>query len=274
MIYVTGDCHGDYERFYDYNFPESANMTRRDYVVVAGDFGLWNKDPKYEARLDSLTTLPFTILFCDGNHENFERLLGNEFKEIPWNGGKAKIIRANVLYLERGYVFTIQGKKFFVFGGASSHDIDGGILAADGHTRHAAGEDKNMYFKYIDKDFGSVSEAVKEFRFAKQNYPGLLRVKDWSWWKEEMPDEEEMERGRKSLEAVGNKVDYIVTHCAPTEIVSMLYPWEKHVSDPCTRYLTQIAYNTEFKNWFFGHYHDNRNFGKYILLYEQILRIA
>ena len=30
----------------------------------------------------------------------------------------------------------------------------------------------------------------------------------------------------------------------------------------------------EQKEWFFGHYHDNRNLkGKYVLLYEQIIRI-
>lgn len=33
-----------------------------------------------------------------------------------------------------------------------------------------------------------------------------------SWWPEEMPSEEEMERCRASLDRVGWKVDYVVTH--------------------------------------------------------------
>ena len=28
MIYVTGDCHGNFARFEQKNFPEQANMTK------------------------------------------------------------------------------------------------------------------------------------------------------------------------------------------------------------------------------------------------------
>ena len=31
----------------------------------------------------------------------------------------------------RGQVYELEGKKIFTFGGASSHDIDGGILELD-----------------------------------------------------------------------------------------------------------------------------------------------
>ena len=37
-------------------------------------------------------------------------------------------IGRNVYHLLRGYVFDFCGKKFFSFGGASSHDVDDGIL--------------------------------------------------------------------------------------------------------------------------------------------------
>ena len=36
MIFVTGDCHGNFERFKPEYFPEQAQMTKRDIVIWAG----------------------------------------------------------------------------------------------------------------------------------------------------------------------------------------------------------------------------------------------
>ena len=45
MIYITGDCHSNFERFIPRNFPEQKEMTKDDYVIICGDFGgVWNKD--------------------------------------------------------------------------------------------------------------------------------------------------------------------------------------------------------------------------------------
>ena len=45
MIYITGDCHRNYERFNTRCFPEQKEMTKDDYVIVCGDFGgVWMKD--------------------------------------------------------------------------------------------------------------------------------------------------------------------------------------------------------------------------------------
>ena len=38
MIYVTGDCHGNFARFEQKNFPEQANMTKDDTVIITGDY--------------------------------------------------------------------------------------------------------------------------------------------------------------------------------------------------------------------------------------------
>ena len=39
MIYITGDCHNNFERFNTRNFPEQKEMTKDDYVIICGDFG-------------------------------------------------------------------------------------------------------------------------------------------------------------------------------------------------------------------------------------------
>ena len=123
MFYVTGDTHGeiDMHKLSTTNFPEQHHLTLKDYMIIAGDFGgIWTGNRKDNWLLDWHNDKNYTTLFVDGNHENFDAL-----ERIPvdeWNGGKVRRVRPNVLQLMRGQVFNIDGKKFFTFGGAMSHD--------------------------------------------------------------------------------------------------------------------------------------------------------
>ena len=80
-------------------------------------------------RLDFLEHRPFTTLFAAGNHENYDALRAYPLED--WHGGKIRRIRPSVLLLERGQVFDVGGKRIFAMGGASSHDIQDGILELD-----------------------------------------------------------------------------------------------------------------------------------------------
>lgn len=251
MIYITGDEHGDFRRFNEDIFPEQAKMTKDDYVIICGDFGgVWTKDEEsiWETmRLDQLESKPFTTLFVDGNHENFDRLYSYPVEE--WHGGKVHKIRPSVIHLMRGQVYNIDGKKIFTFGGARSHDISGGILELN------------------DPDFEEKKEKLDR---------GLkpYRINHFSWWEQEMPSIEEMEEGRKNLEANGNKVDFIVSHCCASSTLALL-SHGMFEPDYLSDYLEEIRQKVQFKKWFFGHYHDNRMINsEEILLYEQIIRIS
>jgi predicted phosphodiesterase len=123
MIYLTGDTHGslDIRKLSTSRFPEQRQMKKEDYVVVLGDFGLvWNNDKDDMYWRKWLEEKPFTTLFVDGNHENFDLL--NNFEEVPWKGGKVQFINSSIIHLMRGQVYEIEGKKFFTMGGASSLD--------------------------------------------------------------------------------------------------------------------------------------------------------
>ena len=251
MIYITGDCHRNFERFNRSIFPEQKEMTKDDYVIVCGDFGgVWNKGKENKEEtmlLDWLDCKPFTTLFVDGNHENFDRLY--DYPVENWHGGKVHKIRPSVIQLMRGQVFDIDDRSIFTFGGASSHDIDGGILEPD------------------DPDYKKKKKELDQ---------GWLpyRINHVSWWKQELPSGEEMEEGRKNLELHHNTVDFIVTHCCSSSTQAML-GGSLYKPDIETSYLEEIKQNTKFNKWFFGHYHDNRNVSaEEILLYEQIIRIS
>ena len=253
MVYITGDCHARWHKFTTENFPEQKDMTRDDFVVVCGDFGLWHDNSTERWWFDWFEEKPFTILFVDGNHENFDRLYGNEFEIVDFHGGKAHKIRDNIYHLMRGYVFDLCGKKFFTFGGASSHDIDDGIL------------DPN--------DFDDEREfEAKYHRWVKRNK--IFRVNHQSWWKEEMPSQEEMEFGIKTLEENNNKVDYIITHCCP-QLVATIYSNGCYKADKLTSFFSVIAETVDFSKWFFGHYHDDCVImSKFVMLYDHIIRVV
>ena len=129
MIYITGDTHGDFTRFSAKRLRRTGlELTKEDYIIICGDFGLcWAKDKTFEYHCKNFAEKPYTILWVQGNHENYDMI--GEYPLEEWHGGKARhIIRDRVILLERGQVFEIDGKTFFTFGGASSHDIQGGIL--------------------------------------------------------------------------------------------------------------------------------------------------
>ena len=244
MIYITGDTHADFSRFLIDKFPIQKEMTKDDYVIICGDFGgIWtfekeNIQEKY--WLDYLNEKNFTTLFVDGNHENFTRLYNYPVEE--WHGGRVHKIRDSVLHLMRGEIFDINNKKFFTFGGAKSHDIKDGILNLDEEERIYEYRKRGAYF----------------------------RIRDFSWWDLELPTKEETQNGIKNLEKVNYKVDYIISHCCPTSIQTLLNPMYK--KDILTDYLQEISEKCEFKKWFFGHYHDNRQVNsQFTLLYEDIV---
>ena len=246
-IYATGDCHGTFRRFGRKYFPEQANMSRDDLVIICGDFGgLWESSEEENYWLDWLNDKPWTTLWVDGNHENFTLL--SEFPLEMWHGGMVHRIRPNILHLMRGQVFELQGYTFFTMGGASSHDIRDGILEPD------------------DPDY--------ERKIRQLNAAGaLFRVNHRSWWKEELPSEEKYRTAKAMLDKAGWGVDYIITHCCPSSIQN-IFSGGRYQRDALTDFFDEVRERCRFKYWFFGHYHENMVVEKkFVMLYEQIIRL-
>lgn len=95
-----------------------------------------------------------------------------------------------------------------------------------------------------------------------------------SWWAEEMPSVEEYKAANKNLEKANFKVDYILTHTAPTSIVNQLIP-EIKPPDKLTNYLENIKENVDYKHWYFGHFHiDEDIYDEHTVLYNSIIKIG
>ena len=247
MIYATGDTHGNFQRFQMEHFPEQNKMNREDYVIICGDFGgVWDGSKKEQKTLDWLESLPFTTLFVSGNHENFDLL--KKYPVEEWNGGQVQKIRPHVLHLMRGQVFELQGYTFFTMGGASSHDIDYGIL--------------NPKAPDFEEQYWTLRRMGVNFR-----------VNHRSWWKEELPSEAEYAKARCNLERVNHQVDYMISHCAPSSIEDII-GGGGYVHDHLTDFLEEVKEKTKFHYWLYGHYHDNKIINdRFVLLWEQIVQI-
>lgn len=133
MIFITGDLHGshDIHKLSTSCFYSQKELTRSDYVIICGDFGLvWSENSKHDMYwLKWLDEKPWTTLWIDGNHENFDLL--SKYSVEDWKGGKIQKITDNIIHLCRGSVFDIDGTSIFAFGGAESHDK---ILRKEGRS--------------------------------------------------------------------------------------------------------------------------------------------
>lgn len=242
-VFVSGDTHGgqacDLDKFKSKKWPLGKTLTKEDYVIIVGDFGLvWCGEDiakeSYEYKQEHrwrrwLSEKPWTTLFIDGNHENHHELA--KLEEIPMFGDVVGKVTDSIYHLKRGRVYTINGKKFLAMGGAMSSD--------KGH-----------------------------------------RLKDVSWWEEEVPNYAEMDLCLANLEKHNNNIDYVLTHNCPNYVAQMFMSmhnarglYNTKINDPTAHFLDHIRDITEFDQWFYGHWHHEWTWDKFRLVYQDIVEL-
>jgi len=161
-VFLTGDTHGEEGRFFKAAFEGEEKLTSKDYALVAGDWGYVFKTKGtmdyFEERriLNALAEKPYTILFVDGNHENFDRL-DRDYGVEEWHGGKVHRIRPNILHLMRGQVFNICGMTFFTMGGGYSIDK---ATRRDGYSWWSAEMPSNEEYREATRNLERVCHKV------------------------------------------------------------------------------------------------------------------
>ena len=206
MIYITGDLHGEPERF---KADGIKKLKKTDTLLICGDFGfVWNGSEKEKKILKKIGKMKPTIAFIAGCHDNYSLL--SAYPEVEFCGGKARRISGKLYELLRGQIYTIEGKTVFAFGGGVSPD-------------------------------------------------SLVREEGVSWWKEEMPTEQEMNRAAANLAARHNEVDYILTHDVSASLKPCIdISHDDADIDKIHTFLNTITKNVAFTAWFFGKYHQDK----------------
>ena len=234
-VFVTGDTHG----LMDFNklkvFCGSRNLDRGDYVIIAGDCGvLWSQELKSE-YISEFEGLGVTILFVDGNHENFDML--KSMPEMELFGGRVHKISDNIYHLMRGEVFSICGKKILALGGGESNDTSGRIE----HKTWWA--DERISKEDYDNAVANLSKYNNKVDIVISH----------------MPPTKILPLIEEDLTCCGEEL--------PWYIVPKLIP---RISN---EYLQNIADVVECDKWFYGHIHLDNKFGKFISIYDRIIEL-
>lgn len=242
MIYVTGDTHIDRDiaKLQDENWPEGQTLTRSDYLVVMGDFGaLWYGGERDRRLLDMYESKPYTTLFVDGNHDNFDII--DALPTAERFGAPVHVVPGfpHVIHLMRGYVYELpvsaeETARVLVMGGAETRDRSRRIEGVDWWRREMPSEEE---YERCTRSLDDVGWSVDYVFTHELPYDAIRYARDWTVQEEiqMMPD-----RLSGFLQWVDDKLDKSSLHI-----------------------------------WYAGHYHTDRLIdARYRVLYNDILPLG
>ncbi|MBR4073565.1 MAG: metallophosphoesterase, partial [Clostridia bacterium] len=168
----------------------------------------------------------------DGNHENFNELY--KYPLVDKFGGKAHKIRENIYHLERGYVFEIQGKTFFTFGGAYS--VDRGSRIKGYSWWHQEKPSKEEYQR------GKTAlESVKRVDYIITHTAPFCAV---------------------------DKLKYLIPYSERKDFYIDLHDYD------LLSYFEELTTLFEFGHWYFGHWHKDKKIDeRFTAVYEKVYAI-
>ena len=121
-FYITGDKHRNFELVKD--FCDEMNTKRQDVLIILGDAGFNYYDDERDDKLKKEMSMLNITLFCiHGNKENRPQNVGTYGVRSFCNGKVYYEPRyPNILFAMDGEIYTFEGKKYMVVGGAHSVD--------------------------------------------------------------------------------------------------------------------------------------------------------
>ena len=119
MIFVTGDTHGDvdYSKLLKL---KQRKLSINDYLIICGDAAICWSIYETVRFLELYNDIGCTIIFIDGNHENFDML--KQMPLVEYKGALMHQIDNHIFHVLRGEIMALEGKTFFCLGGACSID--------------------------------------------------------------------------------------------------------------------------------------------------------
>lgn len=155
-FFLTGDTHGVFNRIEV--FCRENNTTKDDILCILGDAGINYYLNKRDYMLKQvLQDLPITLFCIHGNHE--ERPFNiPTYKEKEWNNGMVYYEEEfpNLLFAKDGEIYTINGKKCLVIGGAYS--VDKGYRLLKGWSWFKDEQPSKEIVKYVEKQIAKQKE--------------------------------------------------------------------------------------------------------------------
>lgn len=253
MVYVTGDTHGTYDtgKLSPSKWPQGQMLGRNDYLVVLGDFGAilgdaragdtWKLSQRDIELLEWWESQPWTTLFVDGNHEDFNIL--DSFDTEDMFGGKVQVVPGypHIIHFMRGEVYDLpvsdgETARCFVMGGAQSFDRSRRIENYDWWAREMPSDEE---YRRAKANLEDAAWSVDYVFTHEVPYNAMVDALDWQWW--------------------------IERRDPPSNELAGYLQW---VDDRLDK--------TSLKMWYAGHYHIDRlvKDEKHCVLYNSVVRLG
>jgi 3-oxoacid CoA-transferase subunit A len=94
----------------------------------------------------------------------------------------------------------------------------------------------------------------------------------YAWWADEQPSDEIKAAVENNLQAVGNKVDAVLSHTCPFKYIpremflSMVD--QSTVDNSTEEWLGELEAKIHYEKWYCGHYHTDKHIDKITFLFE------
>jgi predicted phosphodiesterase len=251
-VFISGDIHGskDIHKLNSKIFPEGLFLTKDDFVIITGDFGLlWSNEPDREEIwwINWLNEKPFTTLVIDGNHENHWRLL--QLPLIEKFDAVVGKISNSIFHLKRGEIYNINNKKFFCMGGASSTDKQGRLIGYDWWPEEVPSVTEMYYGMNNLEKVNYTVDYILAHTLPKTMIKRLMAMY------------------QISIEKFDDPVIYENTL---DEVAKHMYD---RYNDPTSSFLQEVCDRTKFSKFFCGHFHEDLTINNFHILYQKILQI-
>lgn len=245
-FYITGDKHRNFRSIK--KFCRKKRTRKQDVLIILGDAGInFYEDDRDEKLKRYISKMNITLFCLHGNKEKRPQNI-NTYGVRNFCGGKVyyEPEYPNINFAVDGEIYLLGGKKYIVIGGA--HSID-------------------------------------KLRCIEENSP---------YWDDEMPDDATKMRVENTLKNQDNSIYGVLTHTCPirympTEVFlsnkkpaktkglfrflkckNKLKPFTPDIDRSTEEWLEQIEGKLDYKIWFCGHYHVDKEIDRICMLCNEI----
>ncbi len=100
------------------------------------------------------------------------------------------------------------------------------------------------------------------------------RAPNYTYWEEELPNDGEYKQAIASLTRADFRVDYVLTHTAPQDIILRMGIVPDLHDGELTGFLGWVMEKLQFSHWYFGHWHfDRQILDNVTAIYEKTIQL-
>jgi 3-oxoacid CoA-transferase subunit A len=245
--YITGDKHRNFD--YVKNFCRDINTRKKDVLIILGDAGFnYYGDCRDDKLKKKISNLNITLFCLHGNKENRPQNIGT-YGIRSFCGGKVyyEPKYPNIYFAIDGEIYTFEGKKYMVVGGA--HSVD---------KMRCLEEDRPFWEDEMPDDI--IKERVEEALINEDNkiYGMMTHTCPIDYLPTEMfvSTRQNAEIKRKPKKYKSRKI------------------FKPDIDRSTEEWLGKIEKQLDYNVWYCGHYHVNIDLKKeFTILYGQVRKV-